>query len=81
MIHISFSREMQNRARLISLCLSLFEYIHEVTCTEGKNRQIRNVFAALGCTLLLYIIERVNFNQWRGIVIFYANKISVSFDS
>ena len=61
---------------------SLSEYIHEVTCTEGKNRQIRNVFAALGCTLLLYIIKRVNFQSmaWYK-VIFYANKISVSFDS
>ena len=31
----------------------------EVTCTEGKNRQIRNVFAALGCELQALVIAHV----------------------
>ena len=63
---------------------SLSEYIHEVTCTEGKNRQIRNVFAALGCKshIFTYIIEEgvpINDNMYQMLV--YANEISTTVDS
>ena len=40
---------VQKTSYSLSLPLSDLQYHLPVTCTEGKNRQIRNVFGALGC--------------------------------
>jgi pseudouridine synthase len=52
-ISVLFLRKSQNIIRRISNSF-LFIFVQRlyllVTCTEGKNRQIRNVFGALGCT-------------------------------